>query len=140
MDGEIPAAEIEPAMVAAEPLVVDIRHPRAVEREHIAGSVNVPFGELARDIDRIAEADHAVTVCPHGEASVRAARLVAAFDGFDGRAESLACGLVGWVPGRVSPHGRAGLRRYPRRGSERRSFRGPLGQNTLLIAPPVPRV
>jgi hypothetical protein len=40
---------------------------------------------------------HVVTVCPHGEASVRAARLIGAYEGFDGRVESLACGLEGWT-------------------------------------------
>ena len=55
-----------------------------------------PFDRLSSEITRVADEDHVVTVCPHGKASRRAARLVASFDGFDGRVESLAPGLEGW--------------------------------------------
>jgi len=37
-----------------------------------------------------------VTVCPHGEASVQAARLVGSYRGVDGPVESLAGGLEAW--------------------------------------------
>jgi len=96
MDGEITAAELERALDENDPLVVDIRHPQQFEREHIPGSVNIPLTELPSKIERVAGADHVVTVCPHGQASVRAARLVDSFGGFDGRVESLAEGLEGW--------------------------------------------
>lgn len=96
MDGEIGPAELEAQLDEDPPLVVDIRSPAAFEREHIPDSVNLPLERLPSDIDCVAGADHVVTVCPHGKASVRAARLIDSFDAFDGRVESLASGLEGW--------------------------------------------
>jgi rhodanese-related sulfurtransferase len=96
MDGEISAAELEQALDDDPPLIVDIRSPDAFAREHIPGSVNVPLAGLSSEIERVADEDHVVTVCPHGKASVRAARLVGSFGEFDGRVESLADGLTGW--------------------------------------------
>jgi len=99
MDGEISPAELERQLADGSddtPLVVDIRQPQAFERERIPESVNVPFNRLPNDVETVADADHVVTVCPHGEASVRAARLITAFEGFEGRVESLESGLTGW--------------------------------------------
>jgi len=99
MDGEISPAELERRLADGPedgPLVVDIRQPRAFEGERIPGSVNVPFNRLPNEVETVADTDHVVTVCPHGEASVRAARLITAFEGFDGRVESLESGLTGW--------------------------------------------
>lgn len=96
MDGEISATELERALEEDPPLVVDIRSPTAFSSGHIRDSVNIPLQRLPAEISRVAREDHVVTVCPHGKASVRAARLVASFEGFDGRVESLECGLAGW--------------------------------------------
>lgn len=79
--------------------IVDIRSPGQFRRGHIPGSENVPFAELTRDIERFEGEDHVVTVCPHGQASVQAARLIASFEGFDGRVESLESGIEGWSHG-----------------------------------------
>lgn len=81
---------------ADTPLIVDIRSPEAFAREHIPESTNVPLADLPGEIDRIAEADEVVTVCPHGKASVKAARIVGAYREFDGRVVSLAGGLTAW--------------------------------------------
>ena len=97
MDGEITSSELERALDESDPLVVDIRNPRQFARERVADSVNIPLSQLPAEIDRVADSDHVVTVCPHGKASVRAARLVASFGEFDGRVESLADGLEGWT-------------------------------------------
>ena len=96
MDGEITATELRQARAETDPLVVDIRNPGSFAHEHIEGSINIPLGQIPAEIDRVAEADHVVTVCPHGKASIRAAELIASFEGFDGRVESLARGLEGW--------------------------------------------
>jgi rhodanese-related sulfurtransferase len=99
MDGEISGEELAEAIEDGEdePVIVDIREPRAFEREHIPGSVNVPFSRLPQEVDRVGDADHVVTVCPHGKASVQAARLITSYEGFDGRVESLAPGIEGWA-------------------------------------------
>lgn len=99
MDGEISASELATLLESdADVRVVDVRSPAAFRRGHVPGSVNVPFEQLP---DRIAELDGAervVTVCPHGQASVQAARLVASYEGTaDAVVESLAPGLEGWA-------------------------------------------
>jgi rhodanese-related sulfurtransferase len=99
MDEDISAEELRGLLdgdADAGVRVVDIRSPSAFRGGHVPGSVNVPFGELTDRIDDVADADRVVTVCPRGEASVQAARLVRAYEGFDGRAASLACGIDEW--------------------------------------------
>jgi rhodanese-related sulfurtransferase len=97
MDGEITpdrlAAELDGD---GEPVVVDIRDPGPFQRGHIPDSLNLPLADLVHSVDRLADADHVVTVCPHGQASVRAARLIAASAAFDGTVESLRGGLTAW--------------------------------------------
>jgi len=97
MDAEISAADLRTLLADdADVRIVDIRSPAAFRRGHIPGSVNVPFGDLTTRIDEVADAERVVTVCPHGEASVQAARLVQSYEDFSGRVESLACGIDGW--------------------------------------------
>jgi len=99
MDGEI-----DPATVAelcedgdASPRIVDIRNPAAFARERIPDSVNIPFEELPDRVAELADADRIVTVCPHGQASVQAARLIGSYEGTaDCRVESMAGGLTAW--------------------------------------------
>ncbi|WP_049935097.1 rhodanese-like domain-containing protein [Haloplanus natans] len=98
MDDEISVEEVE-ALLDDEnrPRIVDIRSPGEFARGHIPGSENVPFGELPDRIDELTGADHIVTVCPHGKASVQAARLIGSYEGTkDARVESMAGGLEAW--------------------------------------------
>ena len=97
MDGELSAAELRNLLDSdTDVTIVDVRSPGAFEREHIPGSENVPLSELTAGIDELDGADRVVTACPHGQASVQAARLIAAYEGVEGPVESLACGLEGW--------------------------------------------
>jgi rhodanese-related sulfurtransferase len=97
MDGEIEPDRLEAKLdTDEEPLVVDIRNPPSFERGHIPDSVNVPLSQLTGEVDAVTDADHVVTVCPHGQASVKAARLISAYEGFDGRVDSLHGGLTAW--------------------------------------------
>ncbi|TSD14742.1 rhodanese-like domain-containing protein [Haloglomus irregulare] len=98
MDDEISAAELHDLLEGgADVRVVDIRSADAFRRGRLPNSENIPFPELTGRIEELADADHVVTVCPHGEASVQAARLVASYEGFDGRIESMADGITGWA-------------------------------------------
>jgi len=97
MDDEISAAELHDLLESGSVRVVDIRSPAAFARGHVPGSENVPFPELTSRIEEFDGADHVVTVCPHGQASVQAARLIGSYEGFEGRVESLAPGLEGWA-------------------------------------------
>ena len=96
MDGEIGVDELRSLLDADDVRVVDIRSPAAFERGHIPGSENVPFPSLVQSVERFDGASRIVTVCPHGESSVQAARLIASYEGFDGTVESFAPGLDGW--------------------------------------------
>jgi rhodanese-related sulfurtransferase len=100
MDAEISPEEVAQLLDADEDVrVVDIRPASQFERGHIPGSENVPFHALADEIERLDGAERVVTVCPHGQASVQAARLVASYEGVpdDARVESMAGGLEEWV-------------------------------------------
>lgn len=98
MDDEISAEELHDLLESgADVRVVDIRSESAFRRGHLPNSENIPFRELTGRIEELAGADHVVTVCPHGEASVQAARLVASYEGFEGRVESMADGVTGWA-------------------------------------------
>ena len=113
MDGELSVSELRAKLDASDgdersssanqpqadagPTVVDIRDPAAFRRGHIPGSVNVPFRQLPDRVAELADADHVVTVCPHGKSSVQAARLIGSYEGTsDATVESLAGGLSEW--------------------------------------------
>ncbi|MCU4927021.1 rhodanese-like domain-containing protein [Halobacteria archaeon AArc-dxtr1] len=95
MDGEISPAEVHELLSADEDVcIVDIRDQHSFERSRIPGSQNLPFHELSGRVDELTDEDHIVTVCPHGKASVQAARLVGSYEGTaDARVESMAGGL-----------------------------------------------
>lgn len=99
MDGEISADELQALLADDEDVrIVDIRPRAAFERGHIPGSECIPFSDLPQSVDELDGAERVVTVCPHGEASVQAARLVQSYEGLadDARVESLAEGITGW--------------------------------------------
>ncbi|WP_224448459.1 rhodanese-like domain-containing protein [Haloprofundus salilacus] len=98
MDGEITPKEVEELLGGENPpRVVDIRSPAAFDREHIPGSENVPFAELPNRVESLSEADRIITVCPHGQASRQAARLIKSYEGTkDARVESMEGGLTAW--------------------------------------------
>ncbi|MFB6311459.1 MAG: rhodanese-like domain-containing protein [Salinirussus sp.] len=97
MVGEIDPDTLQERLEGEDaPLLVDIRPRSAFDESHLPGSVNVPLAEIPGSIDEIASADEVVTICPHGMASVKAARIVEAYQDFDGTVSSLAGGLEAW--------------------------------------------
>jgi rhodanese-related sulfurtransferase len=77
--------------------VVDVRNPASFREGHLPGSRNVPLAQLPSRVPELAGADRVVTVCPHGKASLQAARIVASYEGTaDARVESMAGGLTAW--------------------------------------------
>jgi rhodanese-related sulfurtransferase len=103
MDGEIDPDEVERLLASDDPpRVVDVRDPGAFERGHIPGSENVPFAQIPDRAAEFAGEELVVTVCPHGQASVQAARLIGSAAGVDGRVESMRGGLAEW-DGSVAP-------------------------------------
>lgn len=98
MSDEITPEELAGLLDEEEPVrVVDIRSPAAFERGHIPNSENVPFGELPQRVEQFADAEHIVTVCPHGKASLQALQLLRSAESVDdARVESLDGGLEAW--------------------------------------------
>jgi len=98
MDGEISGATLREIQATDAVRIVDVRQRDAFEAAHLPDSECIPFPELPEHVTRLDGADHVVTVCPHGEASVKAARLIAAYDGLapDATVQSLAGGLAAW--------------------------------------------
>ena len=97
MDGEIGHEELASIIEnGGDARVVDIRPPSAYERGHVPGSENVPLQQLVDDIERFEGDERVVTLCPEGKSSIQAARLIASYEGFSGRAESFGPGLSKW--------------------------------------------
>ena len=97
MDDEISADELKRLLDEGDDVrLVDIRSPTAFDRGHIPGSENIPFAELPNRIEELDDAGRVVTICPMGESSVQAARLIQSYEGISGPVESLAEGLRGW--------------------------------------------
>ncbi|MFC6989727.1 rhodanese-like domain-containing protein [Haloplanus sp. GCM10025708] len=98
MDDEITPEEVAELLDSDDPpRIVDIRSPGAFAREHIPGSENIPFGELPDRVESLESAERIVTVCPHGQASQQAARLIKSYEGTAGaRVESMKGGLAAW--------------------------------------------
>ena len=98
MDAEISPEAVEELCASADPpRIVDIRRPAAFRRGHIPGSQNIPFDRLPEEIETLEDADRIITVCPHGQASVQAARLINSYEGTQSaRVESMHGGLTEW--------------------------------------------
>ncbi|KAB1193173.1 rhodanese-like domain-containing protein [Haloferax sp. MBLA0076] len=99
MVSEIDPDEVESRLDDDDPpLVVDVSTPADFEAGHIPGSINVPLDDLVSNLGRISGARHIVTVCPQGEASIQAVRLLSAYEGTnDATIESMAGGLDAWT-------------------------------------------
>lgn len=78
--------------------VIDVRPERAFRRGHIPGSENVPITRFAASVADRRWGDDVVVVCPHGESSLQAARLLEAYEGVDDDASvaNLTGGLAEW--------------------------------------------
>lgn len=98
MTDEISPEELKTKLDAGEDVqVVDIRPPAAYAEGHVPGAINVPMTELADRIDGIEWDDDVVVVCPVGQSSVQAARLIGSYEGADADAvRSMAGGYEAW--------------------------------------------
>ncbi len=99
MDGEITPEEVHDLLAdGADVCVVDIRDAASYAHAHIEDSTNVPFHELPARVEELAGPERIVTVCPHGKASIQAARLIKSYEGSaDATVESMAGGLEEWA-------------------------------------------
>lgn len=105
MVAEISPDELSALLDAGESVrIVDIRTEPAYDRGHIPGSENLPMHSLTEHVADLADGSTVVTVCPHGEASKQAVRLITSYEGIDDetRVASLAGGLEAWEGDLVS--------------------------------------
>lgn len=79
---ELSPAALSERLAAGEDFqVVDVRGPEQFARGHLPGAINVPFANLPGAIPEVEWAETVVVVCPRGESSRRAARLVESYEG-----------------------------------------------------------
>lgn len=80
------------------PQVVDVRTPRAFRGGHLPGALNLPLPRLPDRVAEVEWAEEVVVVCPKGESSLRAARLLEAYEGVaeDATVYNLDAGLRAW--------------------------------------------
>ncbi|WP_458206863.1 rhodanese-like domain-containing protein [Haladaptatus sp. NG-SE-30] len=99
MDAEISTTAVHELVESEDDVrIVDIRSQAEFDHGHIPGSENIPFHELPQRISELDDAEHIVTVCPVGQSSVQAARLISSYEGVpsDAQVESMAGGLEDW--------------------------------------------
>jgi len=64
--------------------VVDIRDPESYAQGHVPGAINVPLPELPQRVeDHDWAAEEIVCVCPIGQSSIQAARLLGSYEEID---------------------------------------------------------
>lgn len=81
---EVTPADVEATLEDEEVTVVDIRDRAAYEQGHVPGAINVPLPELPQRVeDRDWNAEEVVCVCPIGQSSIQAARLLGSYEALD---------------------------------------------------------
>lgn len=99
MVDEIAPEELERALEAGEDVrIVDVSTRPEFDLGHIPGSENVPMGSLTERVSELGDAETIVTVCPHGQASKQAVRLIVSYEGIDEdtMVASLSGGMEAW--------------------------------------------
>lgn len=96
---EITAAELHERLERGEDVqVIDVRPERAFRRGHVPGAESVPITRFARAVSEHEWGEEIAVVCPHGESSLQAARLLEAYEGVDddARIANVVDGYAGW--------------------------------------------
>jgi rhodanese-related sulfurtransferase len=97
MVGEVTPDEVKAKLDDGTTQIIDIRQPKEFEHAHIPGAINVPMTDLPKRIDEIEWSDDVTVVCPIGESSVQAARLIGSYEGADADAvKSMKGGYDEW--------------------------------------------
>ena len=94
---QVSSEELKEKIDAGEDVqIVDIRNPQNFAQGHIPGSENVPFVQLTTSIDSYDWREDIVVVCPIGESSEQAARLIESYEGVDEEVGNLENGITNW--------------------------------------------
>lgn len=84
---ELTPEEVKAKLENDEVQVVDIRDQQSFEEGHIPGAINLPMQALPRAVDKVEWDDEIVCVCPIGQSSIQAAKLIKSFEGIDDDAQ-----------------------------------------------------
>jgi rhodanese-related sulfurtransferase len=77
--------------------IVDIRQAEAFEEGHIPGAINIPMSDLPKQVGEVEWSDDVTVVCPIGQSSIQAAKLIGSYEGADADAvKSMAGGYREW--------------------------------------------
>jgi len=96
---EVTTEEVQSKLDDGEDVtVVDIRSPEQFAGGHVPGAINVPLPELPRRVEEHDwDAAEVVTVCPIGQSSIQAARLLGSYEDLDAEdVASMAGGYREW--------------------------------------------
>lgn len=63
--------------------IIDIRPESQFRQGHIPGAENIPFTDFARAVSEVSWENEIVVVCPMGESSRQAARLLESYEAID---------------------------------------------------------
>lgn len=99
MVDSISADELNERLQRGDPVqIIDIRPEQEYASGHIPGAENIPFDRFAREVDNHTWEETIVVVCPLGESSVQAARLLESYEGVsdDAIVANLEDGYQGW--------------------------------------------
>lgn len=94
---EVTPEDVRERLDDEELTVVDIRSPGEFRRGHVPGAINLPMRELTARVDEVEWSEEVVVVCPIGQSSIQAARLLGSYEGLDADAvKSMAGGYDAW--------------------------------------------
>lgn len=97
MVDEVLPATVKQKLDDEDAQIVDIRPPNEFATGHIPGAINIPMNELPQQIDEIEWSDDVTVVCPIGQSSVQAAKLIGSYEGADADAvKSMKGGYREW--------------------------------------------
>lgn len=97
---EMTAEELHARLAEGDAVqVIDVRPERAFRRGHVPGAENVPITRFARAVADHEWSEEIVLICPHGESSLQAARLLEAYEGVseDAWIANVSDGYAGWA-------------------------------------------
>lgn len=83
MAEELDTDDVQDRIEDGDCQVIDIRQPDHFADGHLPGAENVPMPELPQRLGEIDWDDEVVVVCPIGQSSVQAARLIESYEGVD---------------------------------------------------------
>ncbi|MFC7044685.1 rhodanese-like domain-containing protein [Halobacteriaceae archaeon GCM10025711] len=98
---EISADAVRRKVEAGEDVqIIDVRPAREFRAGHIPGAENIPFPEFVQRVADHEWRDEVVFVCPHGESSRQAGRLLESYEGIDAdetRVANMTDGYEAWT-------------------------------------------